>query len=256
MARFEPYEKAKVSCPRVKTSIQAIRMNTPVWLNKSHLSRYCNCFAADQRHNGCLVLLHKEVEMLCWYYVDWIPNLAAGACCPGKRWGGECQHCMWHSSNGRHFISVSVNVIKSQVNSSCYLNTESHLTSLDCSICSGATSVCFRSSGWSRVGWGCFSWLRYTIRLRRFLNRCRLLAVLTQWPDLNRMKRPKFLLLGSRLRYRLYAWIRLCGWIRAICPDTVIVLSRTSVTMVAWSFCMKEWTCCVDIMSTESQIWL
>ena len=65
MARFEPYEKAKVSSPRVKTSIQAIRMNTPVWLNKSHLSSYCNCFVADQRHNGCLVLLHEGVDMLC-----------------------------------------------------------------------------------------------------------------------------------------------------------------------------------------------
>jgi hypothetical protein len=190
--------------------------------------------------------------MLRWYYVDGIPNLTAGACCKGKRWGGECQRCMWHSSNGRHFISVGVNVIKFQVNSSCiscYLNTESHLTSLDCSICSGATSVCFRSSGWSRVGWGCFSWLRYTVRLRRFLNRYRLLAVLSQWPDLNRMKRPKFLVLGSRLRYRLYAWIRLCGWIRAICPDTVyncfvadqrhngcLVLLHEEVDMLCWYY--------------------
>jgi hypothetical protein len=66
-----------------------------VWLNKSYLSRYCNYFVADQRHNGCLVLLHEEVDMLCWYYVDWIPNLTAGACCKGKRWGGQCQYCMW-----------------------------------------------------------------------------------------------------------------------------------------------------------------
>ena len=26
--------------------------------------------------------------------------------------------------------------------------------------------------------------------------------------------------------------------------------------MVAWSFCIKKWKCCVDIMSTEFQIWL